>query len=383
MLKVKVWNASARYGEFTTGVGKHVINMVSGLAAKPGIDIEFVVPYDDWARDQETGASGPLDMVRARRFRLTRRSAELLWLACANPTLDEPGTDWIYAPRERFAPSRKARSIVTVHDVYAFEPEHRFARTRTPAFAYERISKAIDQADIVAVVSKFTGERVQALFNAASNKIVVVGNGVEEHFFHRPTVAVEDFVPQLGTSYVLAVGGLTHKKGARYLLQLAESLQSCAAQITLAITGPVEEVYRSSLSALRNVRLLGRGYSNHQMHALIASADAMVVLSEYEGFGIPVLEAMASGVPVVAARRAALPEVAGDAGVIVEPTDTTAVRDAVMDIIGDTSWRRDLISRGLRQAAAHQWSVCVERLYAAMISRCPQRPLGAEPAGLT
>lgn len=328
--------------------------------------MEFVVPRDHWKRDMITGANGPLAAIPARRHALDRRAVELLWFACDHPCIDDADTDWVYVPRERYAPTRRAQSIVTVHDVYAFEPNYESRGVQAPPLARAKLSKALDRADIVAVVSEFTADRLKQLFGTPWDKMVVVGNGVEDHFFQAPEIAVSDFAPQLTGDYILSVGGLTHKKGASHLLALARSMETAAPGVVLAITGPVEDAYQADALTPRNIRLLGRGYSNQQMHALVAAAGALVALSEYEGFGIPALEAMAVGTPVIAARRAALPEVVGDGGVLVDPTDTQTVCDAVVSALNSPSWRAELIARGKRRAAAYSWSACVDRLYNSM-----------------
>ena len=92
-----------------------------------------------------------------------------------------------------------------------------------------------------------------------------------------------------------------------------------------------------------------------ELVAAYGRADVLLMPSWYEGFGLPVLEAMACGVPVVAANRASLPEVVGDAGLLIEPDDLDGVADAVTRIIADPALREDLRQRGLKRASEFTW----------------------------
>jgi glycosyltransferase involved in cell wall biosynthesis len=261
---------------------------------------------------------------------------------------------------------------VTAHDLYFCErtcSEKRLHHKLRRAAVLER---AFDAATVVLAVSQFTKERLAVLYAISPEKIHVVGNGVEAGFFdvyEKDPMAVSPFA---GETYLLAVGGVTTKKGGCALLNVAEALSKVAPHVKLVVTGPVEAPFLSALQRARNIRSLKRGFADQEMQYLVRGAAALIAISEYEGFGIPVLEAMAAGVPVVAARRAALPEVAGDAGVLVEPTDTIGVAGLLCDVIRDQSWRSELIARGRQRALDFTWDRCVGRLAYALKGAGPK-----------
>ncbi len=171
---------------------------------------------------------------------------------------------------------------------------------------------------------------------------------------------------RVGGLYVLQVGGLTNKKGASALLNLAGELGRRRSELKLVILGPIDEPYRSELSKYSHLQVLERGISPNEIKALTSAASACVLLSEYEGFGIPVLEAMACDVPVLAANRAALPEVAGDTGILVEPAKTAEIADRLEKLHVDAAHRQAALARGRARVAGFTWERTTDLIIKAM-----------------
>lgn len=382
-MKIAIWSGLGRIGPYVTGVGKHIVNVTRGLAVQDGYDVRLILPAGDRGAGADTRAGAdaqvesPLAGIPGVVLPLKRRQLEALWQTIKAPKIDKwvRDTDWIYCPKETYVPVRNARYAVTVHDLYAHEDKLRGNDRRIDLWRRRNLlRRALDDATTVLAVSEFTKSRIVKLLGTDPKKIRVVGNGVENMFFQLPANLRSSCPPRDGQRYVLSVGGLTRKKGARGLLNLAEILAEQTPDIDLVVTGPVEKEFEEALRSARNIRHLGRGFPDAEMQTLVGHAVASVILSEYEGFGIPALEAMAAGVPVVAARRAALPEVVGNAGMLVDPADDRAASDAVLAIARGHCVRDDLIERGRRHARQFTWDACVARVAAAMEEFSGNRP---------
>jgi glycosyltransferase involved in cell wall biosynthesis len=364
---IKIWSGLGRIGSYATGVGKHAMQVSTGIAARPGWQASLLLSSDLW-KDQ--GRSGPsaMDALPSLRLPLPRRALELCWRTLGTPTIDRwlDGADWLYCPKELYVPVRQARYAVTVHDVYRLEPEFRHLHRGSQWRWRWILARALREADLVLAVSGFTRDRLVDLLGVSAEKIRVIGNGVDDGFFDMAQENPSAVSPFPNQPYVLAVGGVTHKKGGPALLAVAEALSRTAPGLRLVVTGPVAPEYAAAVQAADNILPLARGFPNSEMQRLVRGASVALLLSEYEGFGIPALEAMAAGVPVVAARRASLPEVIGDAGVLVEPTRPSSVAAIIADLQADSTDRAALMFLGQKRAAEFRWSACVDRVCAAL-----------------
>lgn len=374
-MRVLAWSAVGRPGSYVTGVGKHIVHMVRGLAERDNWNVRLLLTSDLAKRDNGGSAQSLLGGIPAVNMPINRRAAELLWRTLSWPPVDGlmDGCDWIYCPKELYVPAGKAKLAVTVHDLYHLEPHLSDGQMRGRFLWRQAFRRSLDQAAVVLAVSEFTKQRLVELLRIPAEKIRVVGNGVESEFFDVFDADPGAVSPLGKARYFLSVGGLTKKKGADDLVAFAEALQDKAPDLELVVTGPVEQRFKGVQSSASNIRLLARGFSSAEMKRLTRGALGAVILSEYEGFGIPVLEAMAAGVPVIAARRSALPEVVGDAGLLVDPKQPAQVCDAALGAVADEGLRREMIAKGRERARQFTWSACVERL-ASALEECSRVP---------
>jgi glycosyltransferase involved in cell wall biosynthesis len=244
------------------------------------------------------------------------------------------------------APLAARHAVVVIHDAAALR--HPGWYSRTYATWQRLLAPAIARrAERVVTVSAFARSELAELLGVEAE---VVPGGVDERF--TPAADPEPARRALGLDrpYVLTVGSLTARKNLRALVPAAAALAADGVDVVVAGGGRPQFAPEAGLSGLRR---LGR-VDDALLPGLYAGAEAFVLPSLYEGFGLPVLEAMACGTPVVAAATGALPETCGGAARLAPP-DGEAFRAALTALLADTAERARLRAAGLERARAFTW----------------------------
>ena len=367
MKNIAIWSPLGRIGPYVTGVGKHIIYTSLGLAKRKELSVELLLPKPRRS-DHRNNAESPMNELPGVGIPFTRRFLESSWLLFNSPKIDRwaGDVDWVYCPQECYVPVRNVRLALAVHDVYSLEYGPQDAPRLRRAKWRHTVQRALNQASVVITVSEFTKGRMLDLLDVSEKKIFVIGDGAEEGFYEIAKLSPEDVSPYPETKYLICIGGLTRKKGAENVLRFASVLARERPEMLLVMVGVVDGKYRGAANAASNIRVLSRGLANEEIQKLVRGAVGLVSLSEYEGFGIPVIEAMAAGVPTIVADRSALPETAGEAGVVVDPDNPGDVVRAVEKLVEDGTYREDIIRKGRERAESFTWDRCVDRLVSAL-----------------
>jgi Glycosyltransferase len=213
----------------------------------------------------------------------------------------------------------------------------------------------------ILTVSDFSRSRISEWFNIDINKIITVGNGVDAAF------SADFLLPKKADSYFLCVSNRkSHKNEHRLIRAFARSSIDPAIQLTF--TGdPIDELLSliKELGLENRVVFKGR-VADEELPALYRGSLGLLFPSLYEGFGLPVIEAMACGVPVLTSNTTSLPEVAGDAALLVNPESVDEISSGIERLVHDEALRIELIARGLERAKLFSWDAVAARVQAVL-----------------
>jgi glycosyltransferase involved in cell wall biosynthesis len=248
------------------------------------------------------------------------------------------------------------RSVVTVHDLIHFQLPEEFGGWRRIA-AGLLLRTAVRGATSVVTVSKSTRDDLVERFPDTADKIRVVHNGVSREFSARK--ARVPIVPQ--TPYLLCVGNRKSHKNLVTAVRVLAELREEYPDLQLVIVGRSFPEWSRVLETAVELGVRPRiiefeSVSDAELLALYNHCQGLLFPSLYEGFGFPVLEAMAAGAPVIATNRSSVPELVGDSGFLYDPTDVRAMAEAARRVMRDSGLREMLARRGRERAASFPWS---------------------------
>jgi glycosyltransferase involved in cell wall biosynthesis len=248
--------------------------------------------------------------------------------------------------------------VIVVHDVLPLHFPHEYPRQQY--YFRHLVPAVLKRARLIVAVSEHTRRDLAAFYGITSPNVHVVPNGFDAQRY-RAGIASQSVKDKYGLeAYLLFVGNLLPHKNLSILLRAFASIAGRMAH-QLVIAGKKDPRYYPALEAqVQALGLQGRVLfldyvPAEDLPALYAGADACVLPSLYEGFGLPVLEAMACGTPVIASRASAIPEVAGEAALLFDPHDVHDMAQTIAAVLGHPDRRETMRHRGLARATQFSW----------------------------
>lgn len=365
------YTAAVRQGG---GIGRYTRNLVRALAALDRRNEYVLLAAGGWGAGGSRASWPPNFRLRA--IPLSDRWLNIIWQRLRLPLpvqLVSGPLDVYHSPDFVLPPVGRTPTVLTVHDLSFL----RLPQFFVPAFRgylEAAVTRAVRRADQILADSESTRRDLGELLGVAPERVAVLYPGVEERF--RP-VEDPDVLARVRARYglparfVLGVGTLQPRKNFQGLVEAFGRLLAAGHDLPglgLVIAGGqgwlAEDLL--ALAARHGVgeRLVLAGFvADEDLPALYTLASVLAFPSWYEGFGLPILEAMACGTPVVSADNSSLPEVVGDAGLLVDAGSSVELAHALAVVLLDDSRRARLVEAGHRQARRFTWEQAARQLF--------------------
>lgn len=354
----------------TTGIARYVRNLYRRMEVMPGVSVTYFngKTHQKTMPDPAHAASWvkATDRIRKLPDTVTTALRSAHWLnyehRLRRHCRTHPGT--LYH-ETAFTPAALTGTpqVFTLHDLSLMEFKTMHPRERVWFFELF-FDRRIRYASHIITVSEFMRTEICEKLNFPATKVTAIPEACDPFFFPRSEERIQQVLTGLNLprTYLLFAGTLEPRKNISLLI---DALISGRTDIPLVLTGWEGWGDKKWLETIRKhgleKRIFRTGYvDDDTLACLYSGAQAFIYPSLYEGFGLPLLEAMSCGCPVICSRAASLPEVAGDAALLVNPHDSTELAHTIETLLTDSGQRRETISKGRQRAALFSWEKTAE-----------------------
>lgn len=346
------------------GAGIYIFNVVQALAKIDACNRYFVYARTEFIAEFGIAQSNVTFLSVDCESTLQR----IFWEQTQLPaTLARNGVQVLHSPHYTQPIRLPCRSIVTFHDMTFFTMPQVHGRFRR-LFFQKMMRWSARHADRLITVSESTRQDLIRVLSPPPGRVVTIAEAASERFrrLDPPSVAAVCTRYELTPDrYVLFVGVLEPRKNLPALLEAFARIQADFPDVPLVVAGKKGWMYDAIFERTTALGLQDRvkfiGYAPEaDLPALYNGARVFVYPSQYEGFGLPVLEALQCGTPVITSNLSSMPEVAGDAALLVAPEDIGSIAESIRRLLQDDGLTRELSQRGLDRARQFSWRRCAE-----------------------
>lgn len=358
----------------SAGIGRYTRSLVDALARLDSGEEYLLLSADapSTARPFPSATALRPHVIRLAGRPIGNRRLTILWHRLRLPLPVEMLTgraDVFHGTDFALPPALGMPRVVTIYDL-AFLTHPQYATPSLARYLAAVVPRSLQRADAIIATSETTAAAIVARYRVTRDRITVITPGVDASFApvtDKQALATIDARYRLEHPLALAVGTIEPRKRYDHLIAaFAHARQQPGGPRMLAIAGRRGWLYESAYQAVEEhrvadaVRFLDY-VPEDDLVALYSTADVLAMPSAYEGFGIPVIEAMACGVPVVCSDGGALPEAAGDAALIVPVDDVASLADALVAVTSEVARQEAMRTRGLARAAEYTWERVARR----------------------
>ncbi|MBU1077501.1 MAG: glycosyltransferase family 4 protein [Spirochaetes bacterium] len=340
-------NATYAVSERPTGIGNYIINLIHAL-----LKVDNKNQYYLFYRN------------RIKKFQFLHFETPSIRF---NPYFfkDKQNIEIFHDPSSKYIRMGKSRSIITVHDIVVARSEdytsEKFKRSQMP-----KLKRSLDKADHIITVSEFTKRELLKYFNLQEEKISSVHHGVNSNIF-MPGSKNPDFVKKqkIPKKYLFFVGNIEKRKNLIGIIKSFEVIRRKEKDLFLILAGKNgyggEEIRTFIAKSPAKKNIIELNYiPNNELPLFYQNAEALFFPSYYEGFGIPILEAMACGCPVITSSVSAMKEAAGKAALYVDPFDLKDIIEKTCRLLQNPNLKKELSIKGLSHIKNFTWEKAAE-----------------------
>ena len=349
-----------------TGIGKYIYSLLQHFVQLDGENTyDVYYPFrsnsSSWIR-KNLGDSFAAHMGWVPEF-LSAEKFNDLWLRRYLPArIKKDRIDVFHGPSYLLPEEGNVKRIVTIHDLSPVLFPSMYEGITSNAIV-RRTKNAVEQADAVIADSEHTRRDIIELYHTPPDKVRTIYLGIDERY---SGPVEEGYVQEVREKYdlpedfILHVGSYHPRKNTEVILRALSNLRKRGKVVRLVLSGKKTRYFSRIQELVRDLQLEKfvkfMGYiPDEQVHALYSCAKALVYPSLYEGFCLPMIEAMASGLPCIVANTACLPEVAGEAVILVDPNSPENIADAIIRVLENHEVREELSKAGYERSKKFSW----------------------------